>query len=75
MKFRKMMIEKSLVVARGYGGGGKEWTAKVVKEFGGEMIMSQGFPGGSGNAEDAASIPGSEDPLGEGMATHSSILA
>ena len=75
MKFQKMMIEKSLVVARGYGGGGKESTAKGIKEFGGGMIMSQGFPGGSGDAEDAALIPGSEDPLGEGMATHSSVLA
>ena len=27
------------------------------------------------NAGDAGSIPGSEDPLKEGMATHSSILA
>ena len=40
-----------------------------------------GFPGGSDskestcNAEDLASILGWEDPLEEGMATHSSILS
>ena len=40
-----------------------------------------GFPGGSDgkeaarNAGDVGSIPGSEDPLEKGMATHSSILA
>ena len=35
-----------------------------------------GFPGGTvGDIRDAGSIPGSEKPLEEGMATHSSILA
>ena len=40
-----------------------------------------GFPGGSDskeyacNAGDPGSIPGQEDPLEKGMATHSSILA
>ena len=40
-----------------------------------------GFPGGSDgkesacNAGDLGSIPGLEDPLEEGMAIHSSILA
>ena len=40
-----------------------------------------GFPGGSTdkestwNVEDLSSIPGWEDPLEKGMATHSSILA
>ena len=40
-----------------------------------------GFAGGSvvknlpANAEDAGSIPGSEDPLEKEMATHSNILA
>ena len=43
-----------------------------------------GFPGGSvaknqpadaGDIREAGSIPGGEDPLEEGMATHSSILA
>ena len=40
-----------------------------------------GFPGGSvvkkppANAEDASSISGRKDPLEEGIATHSSILA
>ena len=40
-----------------------------------------GFPGGSDgkesahNAGDLGSIPGLEDPLEKGMATHSSILA
>ena len=40
-----------------------------------------GFPGGSDGKEstcstgDWGSIPGSEDPLEKGMATHSSVLA
>ena len=40
-----------------------------------------GFPGGSDgrksacNARDPGSIPGQEDPLEKGMATHSSVLA
>ena len=40
-----------------------------------------GFPGGSDskesacNAGDLGSIPGLEDPMEKGMATHSSILA
>ena len=40
-----------------------------------------GFPSGSAvknlpaNAGDWGSIPGSEDPLGKGMVTHSSFLA
>ena len=43
--------------------------------------MFLGFPGGSAgkesacNAGDLGLIPGLEDPLEEGMATHSSILA
>ena len=32
-------------------------------------------PANAGDLRDAGSIPGSEDPLEEGMATHSSILA
>ena len=41
----------------------------------------RGFPGGAsgqeptGDIKDADSIPGQEDPLEEGMGTHSSILA
>ena len=41
----------------------------------------EGSPGGSAgkesacNAEDLGLIPGSEDPLEKGMATHSSLLA
>ena len=44
-------------------------------------MVIQGFPGSSAgkesacNAGDPGSIPGREDPLKEGMATHSSILA
>ena len=40
-----------------------------------------GFPGGSDGKEstcstgDSGSMPGSEDPLEKGMATHSSVLA
>ena len=32
-------------------------------------------PANAGNIRDVGSIPGQEDPLEEGMATHSSILA
>ena len=44
------------------------------------FTVPKGFPGGSDgkeftrNAGDLGSIPGSEDPLEMGMATHSSIL-
>ena len=44
-------------------------------------MLDLGFPGGSDgkesacNAGDLSSIPGMENPLEEGMATHSSILA
>ena len=33
------------------------------------------LPTNAGNAGDPSSIPGLEDPLEEGMATHSSIVA
>ena len=45
------------------------------------MRRKRGFPGGTvdknppANAGDVGSIPGQEDPLEEGMAAHSSILA
>ena len=45
------------------------------------LVRSLGFPGGSAgkestcNAGDLGSIPGWEDPLEKGTATHSSILA
>ena len=44
-------------------------------------ILKNGFPGGSngkesaGNAGDPVRSLGQEDPLGKGMATHSSVLA
>ena len=37
--------------------------------------MVKNPPASAGDIRDADSIPGSRDPLGEGMATHSSILA
>ena len=46
-----------------------------------ELVAEQGFPGGSEvkvsdyNAGDLSSIPGSGRSPGEGMATHSNILA
>ena len=45
------------------------------------LLIKVSFPGGSDskesvyNAGDLGSIPGLEDPLEKGMATHSSILA
>ena len=45
------------------------------------LLIKVSFPGGSDskesvyNAGDPGSIPGLEDPLEKGMATHSSILA
>ena len=46
-----------------------------------QMGITMGFPGGSDAKEficsvgDLGSIPGQEDPMEEGMATHSNILA
>ena len=37
--------------------------------------MVKNLPANAGDIRDAGSISGSEDPLGEGMATHTSILA
>ena len=37
--------------------------------------MIKNLPANTGDIRDAGSIPGLEDPLEEGMATHSSILA
>ena len=45
------------------------------------LKVHRGIPGGSvvknppANAGDSGLIPGSEDPMEKGMATHSSILA
>ena len=36
--------------------------------------MIKNLPANAGDARDDGSIPGKEDPLEEGMATHSSIL-
>ena len=37
--------------------------------------MAKNMPASAGDVRDAGSIRGQEDPLEEGMATHSSILA
>ena len=37
--------------------------------------MVKNLPANAGDIRDVGSIPGLEDPLDEGMATHSSILA
>ena len=37
--------------------------------------MVKNLPASAGDVRDMSSTPGSEDPLEEGMATHSSILA
>ena len=37
--------------------------------------MVKNLPDDAGDIRDAGSVPGSEDPLEEGMATHSSTLA
>ena len=37
--------------------------------------MVENLPANAGDIRDAGLIPGSEDPLEEGMAIHSSILA
>ena len=60
---------------------GREDVTKVVTKL---LCKRKGFPGGSrvenlpangGDAGDPGSIPGSEDPLEEKMAIHSSLLA
>ena len=38
-------------------------------------IVVKNLPAKAGDARDTGLIPGSEDPLEEGIATHSSILA
>ena len=49
--------------------------------FEGQQASTEDFPGGSvvknplAYSRDTVSTPGSEDPLGKEMATHSSILA
>ena len=50
-------------VSQGISSGG--WVALVVKNP----------PANAGDARDAGSVPGQEDPLEEGMATRSSVLA
>ena len=37
--------------------------------------MVKNLPANAGDITDTSSIPGQEDPLEEGMATHSSVLA
>ena len=37
--------------------------------------MVKNSPANAGDIRDVGSIPGSEDPLEEGMATHSGVLA
>ena len=44
------------------------WASQVV-------LVVQNPPSSAGDVRDTGSIPGSEDPLEKGMATHSSILA
>ena len=39
------------------------------------VIVEKNPPANAGDIRDAGLIPGSEDPLEEGMATHSSTLA
>ena len=39
------------------------------------VLVVKNYPANAGDIKDVGSIPGSEDPLEEGMATHSSILA
>ena len=59
----------------------KSITASVLSLLYGPTLTSVAFPGGSAGKEstcnvgDLGSIPGWEDPLKKGMATHSSILA
>ena len=40
-----------------------------------EVLVVTNLPAKAGNVRDAGLIPGLEDPLEKGMATHSSILA
>ena len=39
------------------------------------MLMVKNSPASAGDAGDLSSIPGREDPLEEGIATHSSVVA
>ena len=39
------------------------------------MLMVKNLPASAGDIADVGSVPGWEDPLEEGMTTHSSVLA
>ena len=45
-----------------------KWAYQVV-------LVVKNMPANAGEIKDVGSIPGLEDPLEEGMATHSGILA
>ena len=50
------------------------WRILFIIDFpGGTMVKNP--PDSTGGTRDTGSIPGWEDPLEEGVATHSSILA
>ena len=71
MKLSKEGIKLNSV-AYSYGeavGGRGGWRASQV------ALVVKNLPANAGDIRDAGSIPRSEDPLEEGMATHSSILA
>ena len=74
------MIENNFMITKEDGEGGR---GEVNQKFGINRYpqLHMGFPGGSDgkestcNAEDLGLIMGWEDPLDEGMATHSTLLA
>ena len=59
-----MKIRKGPVFHPGALVGGFPW-----------WLSGKEFPGNAGATGDMGSLPGREDPLEEGMATHSSTLA
>ena len=46
----------------------REWASQVV-------LVVKNLPANAGDTRDSDSVPGQEDSLEKGMATHSSILA
>ena len=51
------------------------WSVSAAKRASQGVLVVKNLPANAGDMRDVGSIPGSGDPLEEGMATHSSILA
>ena len=55
--------------------GAERFVFLCVRQVSQVGLEVKNLPASAGDIRDTGSIPGSDDPLEEGMATHSSILA